>query len=376
MMSYTAIIFVLATLVTYLDAGKLPSKNFGKFKEDSSLVMAHVLFRHGQRTPDVSTIYPKDPYRNETYYPYGLGALTNEGKFTQYRIGEALRERYNDFLGVYTLNKVHTLTSPFKRTKISALLVLAALFPPVGIERWNHRLNWQPVDYDYNPRSEDLIFLHGINCQRYIDLSNDQLSMAIDEGSFGNYQDIAEYLSYYSGWNASDPEKAFNIYSALLTEEEWGFELPEWTGAVYPEPLHTIAVQYLAETVKTDMLKKLSGGFILRRIVEETTAKLEDLPTMTDRRINLYSGHDFTIIALLSALGVYKPHHPPYGAYIILEVHKIGNRHGIKVFYQDYSTKTPHQLHLPNCPDICPFEKFVNLYSKYFPTEDMCNSKL
>lgn len=77
MMSYTAIIFVLATLVTYLDAGKLPSKNFGKFKEDSSLVMAHVLFRHGQRTPDVSTIYPKDPYRNETYYPYGLGALTN-----------------------------------------------------------------------------------------------------------------------------------------------------------------------------------------------------------------------------------------------------------------------------------------------------------
>lgn len=42
--------------------------------------------------------------------------------------------------------------------------------------------------------------------------------MAIDEGSFGNYQDIAEYLSYYSGWNASDPEKAFNIYSALLTE--------------------------------------------------------------------------------------------------------------------------------------------------------------
>lgn len=29
---------------------------------------------------------------------------------------------------------------------------------------------------------------------------------------------------------------------------------------MYPEPLHTIAVQYLAETVKTDMLKKLSGG--------------------------------------------------------------------------------------------------------------------
>ncbi|KAI4458926.1 acid phosphatase-related [Holotrichia oblita] len=332
MMNHFPIIIVLVTLVTCQSA-RLQAKHLAQIKEDSSLVMVHVLFRHGQRTPDVSTIYPKDPYRNETYYPYGLGSLTNEGKLTQYRIGGALRERYNDFLGSYTLNKVYTLTSPFKRTKISALLVLAALFPPVGIERWNHRLNWQPIDYDYNPRSEDLIFLHGINCQRYIDLSNEQLALAVDEGSFGNYQDIAEYLSYYSGWNASNPEVAFNIYAALLSEEEWGFELPEWTNVVYPEPLHTIAVQYLAETVKTDILKKLSGGFILRRIVEETSLKLEDSPTMTDRRINLYSGHDFTIIALLSALGVYKPHQPTYGSYVILEVHKIGNRHGIKVSF-------------------------------------------
>jgi len=33
------------------------------------------LFRHGPRTP-VST-YPNDPYINETYEPFGWGALTN-----------------------------------------------------------------------------------------------------------------------------------------------------------------------------------------------------------------------------------------------------------------------------------------------------------
>lgn len=76
MMSYSATIIVLVTLVT-CQAARLPTKGFANTKEDDSLVMVHVLFRHGQRTPDVSTIYPKDPYRNETYYPYGLGALTN-----------------------------------------------------------------------------------------------------------------------------------------------------------------------------------------------------------------------------------------------------------------------------------------------------------
>ncbi|GJQ82959.1 hypothetical protein Trydic_g5958 [Trypoxylus dichotomus] len=364
---YTLAAILLAAIAS-CQGKSLPSK-----KDD--LVMVHVLFRHGQRTPDVSTVYPKDPYRNETYYPYGLGALTNEGKYTQYRIGQALKERYGNFIGIYSQDKVHSLASPFKRTKISALLVMAALFSPVGLERWNYKLDWQPVDYDYFPRNEDLIFLHGLNCQRYIDLTNEQLYKAIDEGKFGNYRDIAEYLSYYSGWNASNPEVAFNIYSSLLTEQEWGFQLPEWTEVVYPEPLHTIAVQYLAESVRTDTLKKLSGGFILQRIIEETEAKIANAESMKNRRINLYSGHDFTIVSLLGALGVFEPHQPPYGSYVILEVHKIGDKHGFKVFYQDYSTKTPRQLQLPHCPNICPTDEFYKLYSKYFPTEDMCNVK-
>jgi len=33
------------------------------------------LFRHGPRTP--VTTYPTDPYINETFMPYGWGALTN-----------------------------------------------------------------------------------------------------------------------------------------------------------------------------------------------------------------------------------------------------------------------------------------------------------
>lgn len=34
------------------------------------------IFRHGDRTTDPD-VYPLDPYGNFTYYPYGLGQLTN-----------------------------------------------------------------------------------------------------------------------------------------------------------------------------------------------------------------------------------------------------------------------------------------------------------
>jgi hypothetical protein len=36
------------------------------------------LFRHGNRTPSPpNKPYPKDPYLNETYFPFGRGQLTN-----------------------------------------------------------------------------------------------------------------------------------------------------------------------------------------------------------------------------------------------------------------------------------------------------------
>ncbi|ENN82556.1 hypothetical protein YQE_01073, partial [Dendroctonus ponderosae] len=57
------------------------------------------LFRHGNRTPDsVQEMYPNDPYLIETYYPTGLGQLTNAGKIREFNIGTSLRQRYSRFL--------------------------------------------------------------------------------------------------------------------------------------------------------------------------------------------------------------------------------------------------------------------------------------
>lgn len=103
----------------------------------------------------MAELYPKDPNINETYYPYGLGQLTDEGKRTEFNIGRQLRRQYDNFLGdTYTPDILDARSTDFNRTKMSLELVLAGLFPP-GKKRWLYDLNWQPIPYNYWPLQKD-----------------------------------------------------------------------------------------------------------------------------------------------------------------------------------------------------------------------------
>ncbi|XP_011701328.1 PREDICTED: venom acid phosphatase Acph-1-like [Wasmannia auropunctata] len=131
----------------------------------SEVKLVNVIFRHGDRTPDSTyEMFPNDPYLNYTFYPTGFGQLTKEGKKREYSLGKFLRFRYNDFLGsLYTPKRVVCHSSDVDRAKMSSQLVLAGLFPPKNIQRWNPFLNWQPIPISYLPANNDNIILT-INC--------------------------------------------------------------------------------------------------------------------------------------------------------------------------------------------------------------------
>ena len=73
----------------------------------------------------------------------------------QYRLGEALRQRYKTFLGPYSLETVDARSTDYARTKVSLQLVLASLFPPENEFVWNENLKWQPVAFNYWPIKND-----------------------------------------------------------------------------------------------------------------------------------------------------------------------------------------------------------------------------
>lgn len=65
--------------------------------------------------------------------------------------------------------------------------------------------------------------------------------------------------------------------------------------------------------------------------MDDTKAKIEGAEALKNRKIFLYSGHENNIAYLLTLLDVFYPHVPPFGAYVILEVHKINEIYGFKV---------------------------------------------
>lgn len=69
---------------------------------------------------------------------------------------------------------------------------------------------------------------------------------------------------------------------------------------------------------------------MLQTILKDTADKLEGkLPNQ--RKMHIHSGHDLNIFCILKLLGTLDPHIPPYGAHLILEVHKNNNSYGLKV---------------------------------------------
>ena len=50
--------------------------------EKSDLIYSHVLFRHGDR--NIIDPYPKDPWRDQKYWPTGWGQLTNVSNISSF----------------------------------------------------------------------------------------------------------------------------------------------------------------------------------------------------------------------------------------------------------------------------------------------------
>lgn len=84
--------------------------------------------------------------------------LIQEGKMTEYELGEALRKRYDSFLGSeYNANLIDARSTNVTRTKMSLLSVFAGLFPPNEHLLWNKNLLWRPISYDLV--ANDKVFL-------------------------------------------------------------------------------------------------------------------------------------------------------------------------------------------------------------------------
>lgn len=79
------------------------------------------------------------------------------GKQQLYEMGKYFRKRYGNFLGDdYTAEKYYTQTTDVDRTRASAEVINAGLWPPPEKQKWGS-LNWQPIPVHAEPLSLDSV---------------------------------------------------------------------------------------------------------------------------------------------------------------------------------------------------------------------------
>ncbi|CAG2060188.1 unnamed protein product [Timema podura] len=215
------------------------------------------LFRHGDRTP--LTSYPRDPYANLSEWEIGWGQVTEVttpclgmlvaeenmlGMYQEFVLGRQLRERYSRLLPLrYSSQDVYVLSSDVDRTLTAAQITSAGLYH--GIKHSSPLVKGE-VDDGIATQLEVSLSLGKIDvgnvlapipiCPRYFKelkkvLKTQQLRCIARKN-----RKIYNYVSLNAGMKEFD----LSIYDTLRVQEMYNLSLPSWTKTVYPTKLRQI----------------------------------------------------------------------------------------------------------------------------------------
>ncbi|KAH8360552.1 hypothetical protein KR200_008791 [Drosophila serrata] len=349
-------------------------------ESNSTLRLVHVLFRHGPRTP-VNT-YPKDPYINETYEPYGWGALTNGAKVELYKIGKQLRQRYKDFLDpYYQPDMIRAQSSESPRTLMSMQMVLAGLFPPENTPmEWNLMLNWQPIPIVMEPEETDVRIRMKAPCPRYEEAVSEVMNLPEVKQLHAENSQLLQELTNHTGLNVTYAHDVTNIFISLLSEQTYGLDLPPWTKDYFPAKMLPLAGKSYVYDAYTPELRRMKGGFFVELLLKQIQAKISGKLEPKNRKMFLSCGHDWTITNVLSALDVWSAQMPRFSALIAFELHQKSENgeYSLEIYFQNDPEEEPQQLQIPGCDKQCPIEKLQKLIKDILPNapyEELCRAK-
>ncbi|CAH2265211.1 prostatic acid phosphatase-like [Pararge aegeria] len=332
---------------------------------DTELLMSFVVFRHGDRTPDQEELdkFPGDHLNNNIFFPYGKKALTNKGKQRGFRVGEYLRNRYNNKLisKLYLPDETSVRTTDYARTKMTALTALAAIFPPTQAQRWNPFLNWQPVPYDTEPHEDDDL-LYYYNCPRYLKLREKVYGLPEVQKLIKPYESLFKYLSLKTGTNITTLEDVFYLDNLFQTLANVGVNPPTWAQEVMPKIKEITKIEYACQFYDSELIR-LSTGILLGDILNATSAAMTG--DKEQPNLQLYSAHENNVAALMAAVGVFKPHQPKFGSAILLEFRKrlSTGQYGFTAVYAPDAGGPGIILPISGCggQPFCDYDTFITL---------------
>lgn len=138
-----------------------------------------------------------------------------KGKQTEYAIGKYLREAYGKFIPEqYTPDVVYSISTNYKRTKMSLELVLASLFPPLTGEKIATDLNWQPVPFNIEDGA-GIISVRYMYCINFVNAYYKYVFSQEARSIINNYKNLYIDLTKAAGFEVSIPRDVAMIYVNL-----------------------------------------------------------------------------------------------------------------------------------------------------------------
>ncbi|XP_046741346.1 venom acid phosphatase Acph-1-like isoform X2 [Diprion similis] len=333
------------------------------------LKLVHVLFAHAMEYPVPAYTAITDLTENPI-----LEGMTNEEMRMAYDLGVRLRRRYGEFLGELLhpeVTKVRTIDE--NMSKLSAALVNAGLWPPANLQRWSESLNWQPVPVDYVPLEEDVLLM-GRLCPTFVKVTNDVRKRANTLQLEAKHRELFSLIGNQTGLGMRNSEDIAYLYKSLRARASRDLPLPTWTQGIFPNG-EMRDVKYLEDSIlsRTELQMKLNVGFLIKKILEDSTAQAKGSLT-GERKIMMYSGDEDLLIGVMHALGVWKQHVPNPAAALIFEFLKDSVKHTyeMRVLYDVGPNNLTVPLTIPGCKarqndSGCPFEDLTLLLEKILP---------
>ncbi|XP_037885224.1 prostatic acid phosphatase isoform X2 [Glossina fuscipes] len=335
---------------------------------NQELIFAHVLYRHGDRTPIEP--YPTDPWGDLKYWPTGWGQLTNIGKQQQYDLGRWLRKRYNKLLSeIYSEDEIFVRSTDVDRTLMSSLCNLAGLYQPEASDIWNPDVNWQPIPVHTMPEYMDSVLAGKAACPAYDHALSNLRNSDVFQKLNTRFGYLFNYLSKYTGRSMNSLEDLQRFNNTLYIEGLYNKTLPEWTKKVYPSSdLQFISDFTFTIGTYTRYMARLKTGPLIKEILQRFTDKVNG-KLDPDRKIWMYSAHDTTIANVLNTLKLFNGRSPPYTACVLIELRLDYERQPfVSIFYKNSSTE-PQPLYIPSCGTECPLRKMYTLYENILPVD-------
>jgi len=324
------------------------------FSQDK-LLFALDLIRHGERTPinDIATA--------PGTWPVGPGQLTPRGMHQEYDLGASMRaeyiERYSLLPKTYTAGTLYVRSSDIDRTLQSAQCVMLGLYPP----------GTGPVA-DGAPAIPALVQpvpIHTVSEKAEPILFPDTVRHDLDTL-------ITKYARHSARWQEKDAALRPNFARwAKITgrpvdglDALIGLEDALYIRSLYkippPAGLSEDEIKTIIDAGSWTFAERFrpaetgEGGLALLRAVAAYISAAAD--GKTGPKYVLFSAHDTTVLAQMSALGAPLTKAPPFASRVNFELFETSSGKVVKVKFNG----TP--VHVKGCAeDFCTLAQFMSL---------------